>query len=74
MRAVHESSDERSTPKRAEPVTTCVDCPAYGTEACEVLEGLGSYCDVMLAASESVARHRPHPRSGTRRAGAEQVN
>ena len=34
----------------------CLDCPAFGTEMCSLLEQLGFYCDVKLAASEAVAR------------------
>jgi hypothetical protein len=35
----------------------CVECPASGTETCEVLAQLGTYCDV--AACEPVVWDRP---------------
>jgi hypothetical protein len=34
---------------------TCMRCPACGTEACAVLEELGTYCQTMCAASQAQA-------------------
>lgn len=67
------------TAPRARPAAdfTCLDCPAYGSDTCSVLEGLGRSCDVFLAASsaahvahaghagDSRGRHRAAPRTSS---------
>lgn len=62
------------TAPRAHPAAdfTCLECPAYGSDTCSVLEGLGRSCDVFLAASTATAhrgdsrgRHRVAPRTSS---------
>ncbi len=62
------------TTPRARPAAdfTCLECPAYGSDTCSVLEGLGRSCDVFLAASTATAhrgdsrgRHRAAPRTSS---------
>jgi hypothetical protein len=40
---------------------TCIECPAYGTETCKMLQELGMYCDTAIAATEASLAWRAEP-------------
>ncbi len=40
--------------------TSCLCCPACGTELCDVMQELGTHCDLRMAAAIAEAEVRRH--------------